>query len=97
MSWFPPAFLLASGLLSLACAAWTTFLLLEVSKDVELVLAALHALARRSANHVDYRRDGARHVQRQVGQLAEVPALEHASVLLTLPATRPHLSVSRAG
>jgi hypothetical protein len=96
MSWFPPAFLLASGLLSLACTAWTMFLLFEVTKDVELVLAALHTLARRSANHVDYRRPGARHDQRQVGQF-EVPTQEHADVLLTLTATRPHLSVSQAG
>jgi hypothetical protein len=93
-SWFPPAFLLASGVLTLA---WTAFLLFEVSKAVELVLAALHILARRSTNHVDYRRDCAPHVQRQLGQLTEEPTQEHAAVVLTLTAARSHLSVSQAG
>jgi hypothetical protein len=42
MSWFPPAFLVASGLLSLA---WTAFLLFEINKAVELVVQAAASLS----------------------------------------------------
>lgn len=97
MSWFPPAFLLASGVLSLACTAWAAFLLFEIAKDVERVVAGLHALARRSANHAVGRRRGAHHVQRQAGRWAEVSTPGHGSVLLTLTVTRPHLIVRHAG
>lgn len=97
MSWFPPAFLLASGLLSLACTAWAAFLLFEIAKDVERVVAGLRALARRSANHAASRRRGAHHVQRQAGRWAEESTPGHGSVLLTLTVTWPHLIVPHAG
>lgn len=42
MSWFPPALLVASGLLSLA---WTAFLLFEITKAVELVVEAAASLS----------------------------------------------------
>jgi hypothetical protein len=45
MWWFPPALLVATGLLSLA---WTAFLLFEITKAVELVVQAAASL---SASH----------------------------------------------
>ena len=42
MSWFPPAFLVASGLLSLA---WTAYLLFEINKAVELLAQAAASLS----------------------------------------------------
>ena len=44
MWWFPPAFLVAAGLLSLA---WTAFLLFEITKAVELVVEAAASLSSR--------------------------------------------------
>jgi hypothetical protein len=44
MWWFPPAFLVALGLLSLA---WTVFLLFEITKAVELVVEAAASLSSR--------------------------------------------------
>ena len=42
MWWFPPAFLAALGLLSLA---WTALLLFEINKAVELVVQAAASLS----------------------------------------------------
>lgn len=42
MSWVPPAFFVASGLLGLA---WTAFLLFEINKAVELVAQAAASLS----------------------------------------------------
>lgn len=44
MWWFPPAFLVAAGLLSLA---WAAFLLFEITKAVELVVEAAASLSSR--------------------------------------------------
>ena len=44
MWWFPPAFLLAAGLLSLA---WAAFLLCEITRAVELVVEAAASLSSR--------------------------------------------------
>jgi cysteinyl-tRNA synthetase len=44
MWWFPPAFIVAAGLFSLA---WTAFLLFEITKAVELVVEGAASLSSR--------------------------------------------------
>ena len=81
MWWFPPAFLVAAGLLSLA---WTAFLLIEITKTVELVVDAAVSLSSRQQA-----RNGAPALHRrpvvrnQPGSIRSLPRRTHYSVANT--------------
>jgi len=84
MWWFPPAFLVAAGLLSLA---WTAFLLFEITKAVELVVEAAASLSSRQRTE---NRSGTVHprpvVRDQTGW--------SRSNSIRFPSRRKHLSVA---
>ena len=78
MWWFPPAILVATGLLVLS---WTAFLLIEITKAVELVVEAAVSLSSR------------RHAKNGPGALHRGPVVRHQPEWCRPPSVR---KISRA-
>lgn len=87
MSWFPPVFLVASGLLGLA---WTAFLLFEINKAVELVVqaaASLRRVALRNENRKVTPQRPAHADLRSREYLTGLPCLPRRTCSLALPSS----------
>ena len=84
MWWFPPAFLVAAGLLSLV---WAAFVLFEITKAVELVVEAAASLSSRQRTE---NRSGAVHPRPVV---RDQPGWSRSNSIRSL-SRRKHLSVT---